>query len=356
MKEFKWTGKLKVSFEDKDLAIIEQKHPELDFKKRYPTKIKVTHVRGDEFNVLITMDNNEIKGSFKNFAWPWKGGSRLFIEIKLDAMKNKKTKITLHGDKGDKLWKFFRHDYEKMMKKDKKKKRTKKKKKSGGGSECTCYSGECGHCQDIREREEELVKEQAKQGQGKTLDQEIKRSQDLISQMKQPSRCSEKSSNNMDILRHITSLGITLQEYNLLKLISSENGEPIENVLRFFNQYRNTGLTLHEIVEAYQLGGILEICEDLSECRTLLHSKKESIMLMRERMIKEFCKAKNDTGCVGITSPEFLKFLHYFRPPPESGDYPDNELLDYVRLWNDCDCGSQIDYSSPSVWRGQRSL
>ena len=174
--------------------------------------------------------------------------------------------------------------------------------------------------------------------------------------MKQPSRCSEKSSDNMEILRYITTLGITLQEYNLLKQISSENGEPIENLLRFFNQYRDTGLTLHEIVEAYQLGGILEICEDLSECRTLLHSKKESIMLMRERMIKEFCKAKNDSGCVGITSPEFLKFLHYFRPPPESGDYPDNELLDYVRLWNDCDCGSQIDYSSPSVWRGQRSL
>ena len=227
--------------------------------------------------------------------------------------------------------------------------RTKKKKKSGGGSECTCYSGECGHCQDIREREEELVKEQK-------LDQEIKWSQDLISQLKQPSRCIQQSSGNMDILRYITSLGITLQEYNLLKQISSENGEPIENVLQFFNQYSKTGLTLHEIVEAYQLGGILEICEDLSECRTLLHSKKESIMLMRERMIKEFCKAKNDTGCVGITSPEFLKFLHYFRPPPESGDYPDNELLDYVRLWNDCECGSQIDYSSPSVWRGQRSL
>ena len=237
------------------------------------------------------------------------------------------------------------------IKKTKRTKKTKKtKKKSGGGSDCSCYSGECGHCQDIREREEEeLVKEQ-------TLDREIKRSQDLISQMKQPSRCSEKSINNMEILRYITTLGITLQEYNLLKQISSENGEPIENLLRFFNQYRDTGLTLHEIVEAYQLGGILEICEDLSECRTLLHSKKESIMLMRERMIKEFCKAKNDSGCVGITSPEFLKFLHYFRPPPESGDYPDNELLDYVRLWNDCDCGSQIDYSSPSVWRGQRSL
>ena len=234
--------------------------------------------------------------------------------------------------------------------KKKRTKRTKRTKKTGGGSDCSCYSGECGHCQDIREREEEeLLKEQ-------TLDREIKRSQDLISQMKQPSRCSEKSSDNMEILRYITSLGITLQEYNLLKQISSENGEPIENILQFFNQYRYTGLTLHEIVEAYQLGGILEICEDLSECRTLLHSKKESIMLMRERMIKEFCKAKNDTGCVGITSPEFLKFLHYFRPPPESGDYPDNELLDYVRLWNDCDCGSQIDYSSPSVWRGQRSL
>ena len=73
-------------------------------------------------------------------------------------------------------------------------------------------------------------------------------------------------------------------------------------------------------------------------------------------MIKEFCKAKNDTGCVGITSPKFLKFLHYFRPPPpESSDYPDSELLDYVRVWNDCPCGSEINYSSPSVWQLQRS-
>lgn len=164
------------------------------------------------------------------------------------------------------------------------------------------------------------------------------------------------SEKNIDVLRLITNLGININEYNLLKIISEENGEPIENLLKFFNQYRYTGLTLHEIVEAYQLGGILEICEDLSECRTLLQSKKESILLMREKMIQEFCKAKNDTGCVGITSPKFLKFLHYFRPPPpESSDYPDSELLDYVRIWNDCPCGSEINYSTPSVWQLQRS-
>ena len=161
---------------------------------------------------------------------------------------------------------------------------------------------------------------------------------------------------NIDIIKYISQLGITMNEYNLLKNISEENDESIENLLKFFNQYRYTGLTLHEIVEAYQLGGILEICEDLSECRTLLQSKQESIKLMREQMIKEFCKAKNDTGCVGITSPKFLKFLHYFRPPPpESSDYPDSELLDYVRVWNDCPCGSEINYSTPSVWQLQRS-
>jgi len=167
---------------------------------------------------------------------------------------------------------------------------------------------------------------------------------------------SESQIDNMEILRYINSLGITLPEYNLLKQISSVNGGPIRKWMKFFDQYRSKGLTLHEIVEAYQLGGILEICEDKCECRELIDSKKESIMLMREMMKQEFCKAKNDTGCVGITSPEFLKFLHYFRPPPDSGDYPDNELLDYVRLWNDCNCGSQIDYSSPSVWRNKISL
>tara|TARA_B100000683_G_scaffold78494_1_gene77614 strand:- start:55 stop:831 length:777 start_codon:yes stop_codon:yes gene_type:complete len=175
--------------------------------------------------------------------------------------------------------------------------------------------------------------------------------------------CSQKtmpmysfSQKNADILKYIRQLGININEYHLLKNISQENGEPIEKLLSFYNQYRYTGLTLYEIVEAYQLGGILEICEDLSECRTLLQSKRESIKLMREQMIKEFCKAKNDTGCVGITSPKFLKFLHYFRPPPpESSDYPDSELLDYVRVWNDCPCGSEINYSSPSVWQLQRS-
>jgi hypothetical protein len=263
-------------------------------------------------------------------------------------------------------------DYEKMMNKDKKKKKdkkdkkrtkrkkkTKKKKKSGGGSHCSCYSGECSYCQEIREEGDELLKKEL-------LDQEIQRTETLISQIKQDSKKGgikkPKLSNpplqfqNMDVLKYIRSLGITLPEYNLLKQISEKNGEPIENVLQFFNQYKKTGLTLQEIVEAYQLGGILEICDDLSECRTLLHSKKESIRLMRERMIQEFCKAKNDTGCVGITSPEFLRFLHYFRPPPSSGDYPENELLDYVRVWNDCQCGSNIDYSGPSVWMDKRSL
>ena len=130
MKQFNWSGKLKISFEEKDLKIMEKKHPELDFKKRYPTKIKVTHKKKDEFIVLITMDKVDIKGSFKRFAWPWKGGSKLFLEIKLDDNKNKKTRLTISGDKGNKLWKFFRHDYGKMIEK----KKTKKKKKKGGSS------------------------------------------------------------------------------------------------------------------------------------------------------------------------------------------------------------------------------
>ena len=39
------------------------------------------------------MNKVDIKGSFKRFAWPWKGGSKLFLEIKLDDNKNKKNKI-----------------------------------------------------------------------------------------------------------------------------------------------------------------------------------------------------------------------------------------------------------------------
>jgi hypothetical protein len=129
MKPFNWSGKLKLEFSDKDLIIMEKKYPDLDFTKRYPTKIKVTHKKKDEFDVLIIMNKVDIKGSFKRFPWPWKGGSKLFLEIKLDAMKNKKTKITIRGDKGDKLWKFFRHDFEKMIKKKSKKKTKKKSKK-----------------------------------------------------------------------------------------------------------------------------------------------------------------------------------------------------------------------------------
>lgn len=216
-------------------------------------------------------------------------------------------------------------------------------------------------CQDLYELQnnpwiKDSRKKRTKKDRKKRTKKDNKKQGGMNTCQQTPMPLYSFSEKNIDTLRYIRQLGISINEYYLLKNISQENGEPIEKLLQFYNQYRYTGLTLHEIVEAYQLGGILEICEDLSECRTLLQSKRESIKLMREQMIKEFCKAKNDTGCVGITSPKFLKFLHYFRPPPpDSGDYPDSELLDYVRVWNDCQCGSEINYSSPSVWQLQRS-
>ena len=43
MKPFTWKGKLKLDFSDKDLNTMSKKYPDLDFNKRYPSKIKVTH-------------------------------------------------------------------------------------------------------------------------------------------------------------------------------------------------------------------------------------------------------------------------------------------------------------------------
>ena len=65
---------------------------------------------------------------------------------------------------------------------------------------------------------------------------------------------------------------------------------------------------------------------------------------MREQMIKEFCKARNDLDCVGITYPKFVEFLNYFRPKPDNAEYPEEELLDYNSIWNDCPCGCGYNY------------
>ena len=68
-------------------------------------------------------------------------------------------------------------------------------------------------------------------------------------------------------------------------------------------------------------------------------------------MEKEFCRAKRDTNCADINSPEFSRFLSFFRPPPCEGDYPPHEYENYKKIWNGCYCDPTKTISEESVWK-----
>ena len=119
MKEFTWSGKLKIILvDDNKREKILKKHPSLDINennKRYPTNIRVTYNKSQKkFLVTFKIGNEVLEGEFKKFASPWLGPSRLWLDIFLNETKSK-TKLCIKGDKGNKLFKFFRYDYKKMI-------------------------------------------------------------------------------------------------------------------------------------------------------------------------------------------------------------------------------------------------
>ena len=237
-------------------------------------------------------------------------------------------------------------------------KKSKKKKIKGGDSNCSCYSQECEYCKHKHELEDKPELEYKHDKRLKESLVESKKMIDAIKSKKNMVRYQPLpnfSYYNPEILKIISEKKISINEYLSIKKYSEENNFSFDILFELYKKYQKKGLLPSEIFEAYKLGGILEICDDIEECRMLIESKKTSIRLMKEQMIKEFCKARNDLDCVGITSPKFVEFLNYFRPKPDNAEYPEEELLDYIRIWNDCPCGSGYNYSSPSVWHLQRS-
>ena len=119
MKQFTWSGKLKIIVvDDIKREKILKKHPSLDLNennKRYPTNIRVTYNKSQKkFLVTFKIGNEVLEGEFKRWAEPWLGPSKLWLDISFNETKSK-TKLCIKGDKDKKLFQFFRYDYEKMI-------------------------------------------------------------------------------------------------------------------------------------------------------------------------------------------------------------------------------------------------
>ena len=142
MKQFVWSGKLKLIIPDENnRAKLMKKYPSLDLEennKRYPTKITVRYNTSlKQFLISFEVGDEIMEGKFGKWAGPWKYGSSLLelSEIKFNILSSR-TKLHIKGDKNDELFQFFRYNYETMIpgssgKNEKHKKKTNRKKKGG---------------------------------------------------------------------------------------------------------------------------------------------------------------------------------------------------------------------------------
>ena len=94
MKQFTWSGKLKIIVvDDIKREKIMKKHPSLDLNennKRYPTNIRVTYNKSQKkFLVTFKIGNEVLEAEFKKFSWPWLGPSRLWLDIYFNETKSK---------------------------------------------------------------------------------------------------------------------------------------------------------------------------------------------------------------------------------------------------------------------------
>src|SRR6056300_515222 len=91
-----------------------------------------TYKGNKQFEVEIKVGDTKIPCSIQKWAWPWKYGTK--VELRLYFKDLKKKAIThITGGIQHELFRFFRYDYEKMIKDDPKlnKKVSKKTKKKG---------------------------------------------------------------------------------------------------------------------------------------------------------------------------------------------------------------------------------
>jgi len=110
-----------------------KKYPEIQFEKMNALTFTTTYKGNKQFEVEIQVEDTKIPCSMNKWAWPWKYGTK--VELRLYFKDLKKKAIThITGGIQLELFKFFRYDYEKMMKDDPKlnkkiSKKTKKKEK-----------------------------------------------------------------------------------------------------------------------------------------------------------------------------------------------------------------------------------
>ena len=121
MKQFVWSGKLKLIIPDENnRAKLMKKYPSLDLEennKRYPTKITVRYNTSlKQFLISFEVGDEIMEGKFGKWAGPWKYGRSLLelSEIKFNILSSR-TKLHIKGDKNDELFQFFRYDYETMI-------------------------------------------------------------------------------------------------------------------------------------------------------------------------------------------------------------------------------------------------
>jgi len=111
-------GRGKISFHDeKDREKMNKKYPEIEFEKMNPLKFTATYKGNKQFEVEIKVGDTKIPCSMNKWALPWKYGTK--VELRL-YFKDLKKKATTHitGGIQNQLFKFFRYDYEKMIKDD----------------------------------------------------------------------------------------------------------------------------------------------------------------------------------------------------------------------------------------------
>lgn len=126
-------GRGKILFHDeKDREQMNKKYPELDFENMNSLTFTTKYKGNKQFEVEIQVGDTKIPCAFNKWAWPWKYGTK--VELRLYFKDLKKKAIThITGGIQHELFRFFRYDYEKMMKDDPKlnKKVSKKTKKKG---------------------------------------------------------------------------------------------------------------------------------------------------------------------------------------------------------------------------------